>query len=65
MRFDARLCSEAACIGDPRITSARIVHYGPGYVRDGNALKAALAPLEERGRARVAQEGRRGSECHG
>ena len=28
-------------------------------VRDGNALKAALAPLEERGRARVAQEGRR------
>jgi hypothetical protein len=58
-RFDAWLRGEAARTGDPRITSARIYQYGPGCVRDGNALRAALALLEERGRARVEQEGRR------
>lgn len=58
-RFDAWLRDEAARTGDPRITSARIYQYGPGCVRDGNALRAALALLEERGRARGEQEGRR------
>lgn len=57
-RFDAWLRGEAARTGDPRITSARIYQYGPGCVRDGNALRAALALLKKRGRARVEQEGR-------
>jgi hypothetical protein len=58
IRFDAWLRSEAARTGDPRIASRRIYQYGPGYVRDCNALKAALALLEERGRVRAEREGR-------
>ena len=58
IRFDAWLRDEALRTGDLRIPSARIYQYGPGYVRDSKALKAALALLDERGRARVEQEGR-------
>jgi putative DNA primase/helicase len=58
IRFDAWLRSEAARTGDPRIASGRIYQYGPGCVRDSNSLRAALALLEERGRARAEQEGR-------
>ena len=58
IRFDAWLSDEALRTGDLRIASARIYQYGPGCVRDSKALKAALALLDERGRARVAQEGR-------
>jgi putative DNA primase/helicase len=58
IRFDAWLRDEALRTGDLRIASARIYQYGPGCVRDSKALKAALALLDERGRARVAQEGR-------
>ena len=58
IRFDAWLRDEALRTGDLRIVSARIYQYGPGCVRDSKALKAALALLDERGRARVAQEGR-------
>ena len=58
IRFDAWLRDEALRTGDPRIASARIYQYGPGCVRDSKALKAALALLDERGRARVEQEGR-------
>lgn len=58
IRFDAWLRDEALRTGHPRIASARIYQYGPGCVRDSKALKAALALLDERGRARVEQEGR-------
>ncbi|MCA3178529.1 MAG: hypothetical protein INH05_07050, partial [Burkholderiales bacterium] len=58
IRFDAWLRDEALRTGDPRIASARIYQYGPGCVRDSKALEAALALLDERGRARVEQEGR-------
>jgi len=58
IRFDAWLRDEALRTGDPRIASARIYQYGPGCVRDSKALRAALALLDERGRARVEQEGR-------
>lgn len=58
IRFDAWLRDEALRTGDLRIASARIYQYGPGCVRDSKALKAALALLDERGRARVEQEGR-------
>jgi len=58
IRFDAWLRDEALRTGDLRIASARIYQYGPGCVRDSKALRAALALLAERGRARVEQEGR-------
>lgn len=58
IRFDAWLRDEALRTGDPRIASARIYQYGPGCVRYSKALRAALALLDERGRARVEQEGR-------
>ncbi|MCA3101872.1 MAG: DUF3987 domain-containing protein [Rhodocyclaceae bacterium] len=58
IRFDAWLRNEAARTGDPRIASGRIYQYGPGCVRNSNSLRAALALLEERGRARAEQEGR-------
>ena len=58
IRFDASLRNETLRTGDPRIASARIYQFGPGCVRESKALKAALALLDERGRARLEQEGR-------
>ncbi len=59
IRFDVWLRSEAVRTGDNRIPTTRIYQYGPGCVRDGKDLKAALALLDERGRARLEEAGRR------
>ncbi|MBI4293533.1 MAG: hypothetical protein HY661_18825 [Betaproteobacteria bacterium] len=37
----------------------RIYQYGPNCVRDSRDLRAALAILAERGRARMQEDGRR------
>ena len=58
IRFDAWLRDEALRTGGSCIPSARIYRDGLGCVRDSKALKAALALLDERGLARVEQEGR-------
>jgi len=39
----------------------RIYQYGPNCVRDSRDFRAALAILTERGRARMAEDGRRRS----
>ena len=59
IRLDTWLLNEARAIGSPRIPTTRIYQYGPGCVRDSRDLKAALATLTERGRARLEEEGRR------
>ena len=41
----------------PRVK--RIYQYGPNCVRDSGDLRAALAILAERGRARMEEDGRR------
>ena len=48
-----------ASTGSPRIPTTRVYQYGPACVRDSRDLKAALATLTERGRARLEEEGRR------
>jgi hypothetical protein len=42
-----------------RVPTKRIYQYGPNGVRDGRDLRAALAILAERGRARMEEDGRR------
>jgi len=59
IRLDTWLLNEARATGNARIPTTRIYQYGPGCVRDGRDLKAALAALTERGRARLEEEGRR------
>jgi hypothetical protein len=41
------------------VQTKRIYQYGPNSVRDSRDLRAALAILAERGRARMEQQGRR------
>jgi len=59
IRLDTWLLNGARATGSPRIPTTRIYQYGPGCVRDSRDLKAALATLTERGRARLEEEGRR------
>jgi hypothetical protein len=59
IRLDTWLLNEARAAGNARIPTTRIYQYGPGCVRDSRDLKAALATLTERGRARLEDEGRR------
>lgn len=42
-----------------RVPTKRIYQYGPNCVRDSRDLRAALAILAERGRARMEEYGRR------
>jgi len=59
IRLDTWLLNEARATGTARIPTTRIYQYGPGCVRDSRDLKAALATLTERGRARLEEQGRR------
>lgn len=59
IRLDNWLRNEARTTGDPQIPTTRIYQYGPACVRDSRDLKAALATLTERGRARLETQGRR------
>jgi putative DNA primase/helicase len=59
IRLDTWLLNEARGTGSPRVPTTRIYQYGPGCVRDSRDLKAALATLTARGRARLEEEGRR------
>jgi putative DNA primase/helicase len=59
IRLDAWLIAEARRSGDHRIPTPRVYQFGPGCVRDAKALKAALALLIERSRARMEEDGKR------
>ncbi len=59
IRLDNWLLNEACTTGDARIPTTRIYQYGPACVRDSRDVKAALATLNERGRARLETQGRR------
>lgn len=59
IRLDAWLITEARRSGDHRIPTPRVYQFGPGCVRDAKAMKAALATLTERGRARLEDDGKR------
>ena len=61
IRLDSWLRSEAQASGTDRIPTKRIYQYGPNCVRDSRDLRAALAILAERGRARMEEDGRRRS----
>lgn len=61
IRFDAWLLNEAWANGTDRVPAKRIYQYGPNCVRDSRDLRAALAMLAERGRARMEEAGRRRS----
>jgi len=58
IRLDAWLRNEAQANGTDRVPTKRIYQYGPNCVRDSRDLRAALAILAERGRARMEEEGR-------
>uniref|UniRef100_UPI0025EAE6BD hypothetical protein n=1 Tax=uncultured Lamprocystis sp. TaxID=543132 RepID=UPI0025EAE6BD len=53
--------TEALANGTDRVPAKRIYQYGPNCVRDCHDLRAALAILAERGRARMEESGRRRS----
>ena len=59
IRLDAWLRDEARANGTDRVPTKRIYQYGPNCVRDSRDLRAALAILAERGRARMEEGGRR------
>jgi hypothetical protein len=59
IRLDNWLLAAARTTGDARIPTTRIYQFGPACVRDSRELKAALATLTERGRARLETQGRR------
>jgi len=59
IRLDSWLRNEAQANGTDRVPAKRIYQYGPNCVRDSRDLRAALAILAERGRARMAEDGRR------
>ena len=61
IRPDAWLRSEAQANDTDRVPAKRIYQYGPNCVRDSRDLRAALAILAERGRARMEEDGRRRS----
>lgn len=51
--------AEARRSSDHRIPTSRVYQFGPGCVRDANAMKTALATLTERGRARMDEDSKR------
>jgi len=59
IRLDSWLRNEALANGTDRVPTKRIYQYGPNSVRDSRDLRAALAILNERGRARMEENGRR------
>lgn len=59
IRLDGWLRDEAMRTADGRIATTRIYRFGPGCVRDNEALKNAVALLAEHGRARLEEHGRR------
>ena len=59
IRLDAWLRTEAQANNTDRVPTKRIYQYGPNSVRDSSDLRAALAILAERGRARMELNGRR------
>ncbi len=59
IRLDAWLRNEAQANNGDRVSTKRIYQYGPNCVRDSRDLRAALAILAERGRARMEVDGRR------
>jgi len=59
IRLDAWLRNEAQANNTDRVPTKRIYQYGPNCVRDSRDLRAALAILAERGRARMEKDGRR------
>ena len=59
IRFDAWLRNEAHANDTDRVPTKRVYQYGPNCVRDSRDLRAALALLAERGRARMEEDGRR------
>jgi hypothetical protein len=59
IRLDARLRNEALANNTDHVPTKRIYQYGPNCVRDSRDLRAALAVLAERGRARLQEDGRR------
>ena len=61
IRLDAWLRNEAQANHTDRVPAKRIYQYGPNCVRDSRDLRAALAILAERGRARMEEDGRRRS----
>jgi putative DNA primase/helicase len=59
IRLDAWLVAEARRSGNHRIPTPRVYQFGPSCVRDAKAMRAALATLSERGRAREEEDGKR------
>ena len=59
IRLDAWLRNEALANNTDHVPTKRIYQYGPNCVRDSRDLRAALAILAERGRARMEEDGRR------
>lgn len=59
IRLDFWLRNEAIANDTDRVPTKRIYQYGPNCVRDSRDLRAALAILAERGRARMEEDGRR------
>ena len=59
LRLDTWLREEAQANNADSVPAKRIYQYGPNCVRDSRALRAALAILAERGRARMEEDGRR------
>ena len=59
IRLDAWLRNEAIANDTDRVPTKRIYQYDPNCVRDSRDLRAALTILVERGRARMAEDGRR------
>lgn len=59
IRLDSWLRNEAQANDTDRVPTKRIYQYGPNCVRDSRDLRAALAILAERGRARMEEGGRR------
>jgi hypothetical protein len=59
MRLDAWLTAEVRRSGEHRIPTPRVYQFGPACVRDAKTMKAALATLSERSRARMEVNGQR------
>jgi putative DNA primase/helicase len=59
IRLDTWLLNEVRGTGSGRVPTTRVYQFGPACVRDSRDLKAALATLNERGRARMEEVGRR------
>ncbi len=59
IRLDAWLRNEALATNTDHVPTKRIYQYGPNCVRNSRDLRAALAVLAERGRARLQEDGRR------